>query len=52
MSADAWTDEEAAVQRECWSHGFLLTYEDLVAEVERRREVANVEAPWAEVTFR
>jgi hypothetical protein len=41
VSWDAWTDEEAAVQSECWSHGFVLTYDDLAAEVERRRDDAD-----------
>lgn len=36
-----WTDEEAAIQRECWAHGGLLTDEALQAEVAARREAAE-----------
>lgn len=40
MSTDAtWTDEEADIQRECWTHGYLLSDEQLQAEVNARREV-------------
>lgn len=41
MYTPNWTEQEAEIQRECWSHGYLLTPEQLDAEVRARSEVLS-----------
>lgn len=41
MSAWSWTEEEAEIQRKCWAHGYLLTPEQLRAEVRALGEVLS-----------